>query len=136
MWLYVYSTRITLHYIQRHAKHITCSLTPDHKAVKCLMAFGENALKYTAEILATVESGTQHWKLQETFPVLPVPRWLKTPELIQTMMPLRGELLLIPPGAHIKDIHVRSPSLWVWIAILLQYWHDQTVIQGALLAGQ
>ena len=56
-------------YVQRRAKHITRSLTPDHKAVKCLVAFGENALKYAAEVLATIEWGTQHWKLQESFPV-------------------------------------------------------------------
>ena len=39
-------------YIQRYAKHITCSLTPDHEAVKCLVAFGENVLKYAMEVLA------------------------------------------------------------------------------------
>ena len=50
-------------YIQRCAKHITLSLTPDHKAVKCLVAFGENALKCAAEVLATIEWGTNHWKL-------------------------------------------------------------------------
>ena len=50
-------------YVQRHAKHIARSLTPDHKAVKCLVAFGENALKYAVEVLATIEWGTQHWKL-------------------------------------------------------------------------
>ena len=50
-------------YITRCAKHITRSLTPDHKAVKCLVAFGENALKYATEVLATIELGTQHWKL-------------------------------------------------------------------------
>ena len=111
-------------YIQRRAKHIACSLTPDHEAVKCLVAFGENALKYTVEVLATVEWGTQHWKLQESFPVPPVSRWLRTPELIQTTMPLRGELLLIPSGAHLEDIHIHSPALWAWIAVLLQYWQD------------
>ena len=111
-------------YIQRHAKHITHSLTPDHEAVKCLVAFGENALKYTAEVLATIEWDTQHWKLQESFPVPPVLRWLWTPELIQTTMPLRGELPLIPSGAHLEDIHIRSPALWAWIAVLLQYWQD------------
>ena len=47
-------------YIQEHAKHIACTLTPNHEAVKCLMAFGENALKYAAEVLATIEWGTQH----------------------------------------------------------------------------
>ena len=65
-------------YIQRHAKHIIHSLTPDHEAVKCLVAFGENAMKYAAEIFATIEWGTQHWKLQESFLVSPVLRWLHT----------------------------------------------------------
>ena len=111
-------------YVQRRAKHITRSLTPDHEVVKCLVAFGENALKYAAEVLATIEWGTQHWKLQESFPVPHVPRWLQTPELIQTTMPLRGELLLIPSGAHLKDICIHSPAMWAWIAVLLQYWQD------------
>ena len=111
-------------YVARHAKHIARSLTPDHEAVKCLVAFGENALKYAAEVLATIEWGTQHWKLQEFFPVPYVPRWLRTLELMQTMMPLRGELPLIPSGAHLKDIRIRSPVTWTWIAVLLQYWQD------------
>ena len=50
-------------YIQRCAKHIALFLTPDHEAVKCLVAFGENALKYATEVLATIKWGTQHWKL-------------------------------------------------------------------------
>ena len=120
-------------YIQSCAKHIACTLTPNHEVVKCLMAFGENALKYAAEVLATIEWGTQHWKLQEPFPVPPVPRWLCTPELIETMMPLRGELLLIPPGAHLEDIHICSPALWAWMAVLLQYWQDH--MSGHLYGG-
>ena len=107
-------------YIQRHAKHIIHSLTPDHEAVKCLVAFG----KYAAKILATIEWDTQHWKLQESFLVLPVPRWLQMLELMQTTMPVRGELPLILSGAHLKDIHIRSPALWAWIAVLLQYLLD------------
>ena len=111
-------------YITRRAKHITHSLTPDHEVVKCLVAFGENALKYATEVLATTEWGTQHWKLQESFPVPYMLRWLRMPELMQTMMPLKGELPLIPSGAHLEDIHIRSPATWVWIAVLLQYWQD------------
>ena len=111
-------------YVQRRAKHITCSLTPDHEAVKCLVAFGENALKYATEVLATIEWGTQHWKLQESFLVPYVLRWLQTLELMQTMMPLRGELPLIPSGAHLEDIYIHSPATWVWMAVLLQYWQD------------
>ena len=42
-------------YVQRCAKHIAHSLTPDHEVVKCLVAFGENALKYAMEVLATIE---------------------------------------------------------------------------------
>ena len=116
-------------YIQRRAKHIIRTLIPDHEAVKCLVAFGENAMKYAAEILATVEWGTQHWKLQESFPVPPVPRWLWTLELMQTTTPLPGELPLIPTGAHFEDICVCSPALWAWIAVLLQYWQDHMSIQ-------
>ena len=111
-------------YIRGHATLIAHTLAPDHEAVKCLVVFGENALKYTAEVLATIEWGTQHWKLQEPFTVPQVPRWLHTPEIIQTMMPLRGELPLIPSGAHLEDICIRSPALWAWMAILLQYWQD------------
>ena len=103
---------------------IACTLAPDHKAVKCLVAFGENASKYAAEILATIEWGTQHWKLQEPFPVPPVPRWLHLPEMIQTTMPMRGELPLIPLGTHLEDICICSPAVWVLIAILLQFWQD------------
>ena len=111
-------------YIQRHAKHIICTLTPDHESVKCLVAFGENAMKYATEVLAIIEWGTQHWKLQESFLVPPVPRWLRMPELMQMTMPLRGELLLIPSGTHLEDIRICSPALWAWIAVLLQYWQD------------
>ena len=103
---------------------IARTLAPDHEAVKCLLAFGENALKYAAEILAMIEWVTQHWKLQEPFPVAPVPRWLHLPEMIQTTMPMRGELPLIPPGTHLEDIRVCSPAVWAWIAVLLQYWQD------------
>ena len=97
------------------------------------MAFGENALKYAEEVLATIEWGTQHWKPQESFPVPPVPRWLRMPELIQTTMPLRGELLLIPLGTHLEDIRICSPALWAWMAILLQYWQDH--MTGHLYGG-
>ena len=53
-----------------------------------------------------------------------MPRWLRTPELMQTTRPLRGELPLIPLFAHLEDIHIRSPVLWAWMAVLLQYWQD------------
>ena len=45
---------------------------------------------YAAEVLATIEWGTQRWKLQESFPVPYMPRWLWMLELMQTMTPLRG----------------------------------------------
>ena len=77
---------------------LPAAMTPNHEVVKYLMAFGENALKDATEVLATIEWGTQHWKLQEPFPVPLVPRWLRMPELIQTMTPLRGDLPLISPG--------------------------------------
>ena len=118
---------------------IVRTLAPDHKAVKCLVAFGKNTLKYAAEILATIEWGTQHRKLQEPFPVPPVPRWLHLPEMIQTMMPMRGELPLIPLGAHLEDIRVCSPaSVGVdscSIAVLAGP-YDPASIQGTLLTGQ
>ena len=85
------------------------SLAPDHEAVKCLSAFGEKAKKFAAEILATIEWGTQHWKLQEPFLVPLMPKWLHTPEFAQTTMPIRGELPLIPTGTHFEDICVRCP---------------------------
>ena len=103
---------------------ICLSLAPDHEAVKCLLAFGEKAQKFAAEILATIEWGTQQWKLQRPFPVPLVPRWLHTPEFMQTKMPIRGELPLIPTGAHFEDIHVCCPAVWAWMAMLLQYWQD------------
>ena len=120
-------------YIQGRAKHITHTLTPNHEVVKCLMAFGENTLKYAAEVLATIEWGTQHWKLQESFLVPHMPRWLQMPELMQTTMPLRGELPLIPSGTHLEDIRIHSPALWAWMAILLQFWQDH--MTGHLYGG-
>ena len=87
-------------YIRGHATVIFCTLSPDHEAVKCLSAFGDQAQKFAAEVLTTIEWGTQHWKLQETFPVPVIPRWLRMPEFTQTMTPLRGELPLMPTGGH------------------------------------
>ena len=87
-------------YIRRHALVIGRTLAPDHEAVKYLSAFGDQAQKFAAEILATIEWGTQHWKLQESFPVPLVPKWLHTLEYVQTMMPMQGELPLVPPGTH------------------------------------
>ena len=103
---------------------IARTLASNQEAVKCLLAFCENAQKYAAELLAMVEWGTQHWNLQEPFPVPPVPKWLHTPEMIQTTTLLRGELPLIPSGAHLEDIRICSPALWAWMTILLQYWQD------------
>ena len=70
-------------YIRRRATVIFHTLSPDHEAVKCLSAFGDQAQKFAAEVLAIIEWGTQHWKLQETFPVPVIPRWLRTPEFTQ-----------------------------------------------------
>ena len=44
-------------YIRRHATIICHTLSPDHKAVNCLSAFGDQAQKFAAEVLATVELG-------------------------------------------------------------------------------
>ena len=63
-------------YIRRRATVIFRTLSPDHEAVKCLSAFSDQAQKFAAEVLAIIELGTQHWKLQETFPVPVIPRWL------------------------------------------------------------
>ena len=111
-------------YIWRRALAIGHTLASDHEAVKCLLAFGDQAQKFAAEILATIEWGTQHWKLQESFPVPLVPKWLHTLEYVQTMMHMRGELPLVPPGAHYEDIRVRCPAVWAWMAVLLQFWQD------------
>ena len=111
-------------YIRRRATVIFRTLSPDHEAVKCLSAFGDQAQKFAAEVLATIEWGTQHWKLQEAFPVPVIPRWLRTPEFTQTTTPLRGELPLMPTGGHFEDIRVRCPAMWSWMTVLLQYWQD------------
>ena len=103
---------------------IACTLAPSHTAVKCLLAFGENALKYATKVLATIEWATQQWKLQEPFPMPLVPKWLCMPQMTQTTTPLRGELPLTPAGAHLRDIHVWSPTLWAWMVVLLQFWQD------------
>ena len=91
-------------YIGRRTTIIQCTLGPDHTAVKCLLAFGDQAQKFAAEILAIIEWGTQHWKIQEPFPVPVVPRWLRTPVFKQTTTPLRGELPLMPTAGHFEDI--------------------------------
>ena len=111
-------------YIRRHAAIIFRTLSPNHEAVKCLSVFGNQAQKFAAELLATIEWGTQHWKLQETFLVPVIPRWLRMPEFTQTMTPLRGELPLMPTGGHFEDIHMRCLAMWSWMAVLLQYWQD------------
>ena len=61
-------------YIRRRATIIFHTLSPDHEAVKCLLVFGDQAQKFAAEMLAIIEWGTQHWKLQETFLVPVIPR--------------------------------------------------------------
>ena len=75
-------------YIRRHALAIGRTLAPDHEAAKCLSAFGDEAQKFAAKILATIEWGTQHWKLQESLLVPLVPKWLRTLEYVQTTMPM------------------------------------------------
>ena len=87
-------------------KLIAYTLTKQDPAVRCLLTFGTGALLYATEILATIEWGTQHWKMEEPHPVPPVLKWLCTPQLTQSMMPLRGELLLPSPGIHMTDIRV------------------------------
>ena len=114
----------TQSYIRRHATIIFRTLSPNHEAVKCLSVFGNQAQKFAAEVLATIEWGTQHWKLQETFPVPVIPRWLQTPEFTQTTTLLRGELPLMPTGGHFEDIRMCCPVMWSWMAVLLQYWQD------------
>ena len=88
----------TQSYIQGCAAIICRSLTPDNEAVKCLSAFGEKAQKFAAKILATVEWGTQHWKLEEPFPVPLVPKWLRTLEFTQTTMPNKRGVAANPHG--------------------------------------
>ena len=111
-------------YIRRRAAVIFCTLSSDHEAVKCLSAFGDQAQKFAAEVLAIIEWGTQHWKLQEAFPVHVIPRWLRTPVFTQTTAPLRGELPLMPASGHFEDIRLCCPAMWSWMAVLLQYWQD------------
>ena len=86
-------------YIRRQIPAIYCTLGPDHEAVKCLSAFGDQAQKFAAEMLATVEWGTQHWSLQELFPVPVVPKWLRTIEYIQMTISVCGEMPLAPADA-------------------------------------
>ena len=105
-------------------KLITYTLTKHDTEVWCLLVFSTSTLLYAAKILATIEWGTQHWKMKEPNPVLPVPKWLWTIETMQTMTPLRGELPLPSPSMHMMDIHVWSPAIWSWMAMLLQYWQD------------
>ena len=64
-------------YIRRRAAVIFRTLSSNHEAVKCLSAFGDQAQKFAAEVLATIELGTQHRKLKEAFLVPVIPRWLQ-----------------------------------------------------------
>ena len=77
-------------------------------------------------MLATIEWGTQHWSLQKSFPVPVVPKWLRTIEYIQTMMPVHGEMPLAPAGTHYEDIRICCPAVWSWMVVLLQFWQDHT----------
>ena len=114
----------TQSYIRRCATIIFRTLSPNHEAVKCLSAFSDQAQKFAVEVLTTIEWGTQCWKLQETFPVPVIPKWLQTSEFMQTTTLLRGELPLMPMGSHFEDIRMRSLAMWSWMAVLLQYWQD------------
>ena len=111
-------------YIRRQIPAIYRTLSPDHEAVKCLSAFGDQARKFTAKMLAIIEWGTQHWSLQELFPVPVVPKWLLMIEYIQTTTPVHGKMLLVPAGTHYEDIRIRCPAVWSWMAVLLQFWQD------------
>ena len=113
-------------YIRRQIPAIYLTLSPDHEAVKCLSAFGNQARKFTAEMLAIIEWGIQHWSLQESFPVPIVPKWLCTIKYIQTTTPVRGEMPLAPAGIHYEDIRICCPAVWSWMAVLLQFWQDHT----------
>ena len=115
-------------YIHGRTLHIVYSLTHKDAEMRCLLAFGTNALRYAAKILATIEWGTQHWKMQEPFPMLPVLRWLCMPEQMQTTILLRGELPLPSPAIHLRNIRVWGPVLWAWMAVLLQFWQDHISI--------
>ena len=111
-------------YIRRQIPAISHSLSPDHEAVKCLSVFGDQARKFAAEMLAIIEWGTQHWSLEELFPVPAVPKWLRTIEYVQTTTPVRGEMLLALAGTHYEDIRICCPVVWTWMAVLLQFWQD------------
>ena len=75
-------------YIRRQILTIGQTLGADHEAVRSLSAFGDQARRFAAEMLAIIEWGTQHWQLQESFPVPVVPKWLWILEFIQTMTPV------------------------------------------------
>ena len=49
----------TQSYIRRCATVIFHTFSPDHGAVKCLSAFGDQAPKFAAEVLATIEWGEE-----------------------------------------------------------------------------
>ena len=122
-------------YIRRRATVIFRTLSPDHEAVKCLLAFGNQAQKFAAEVLATIEWGTQHWKLQEAFLVPVIPRWLRMPEFTQTTTPLRGELPLMPMGGHFEDIRCALSSNVVLDdrpSPILAGPHDSSSIRGSI----
>ena len=125
-------------YIRRRATVIFRTLSPDHEAVKCLSAFGNQAQKFAAEVPTIIEWGTQHWKLQETFPVPMIPRWLRMPKFTQTMTPLRGELPWLPHQAHFGWGYVAmNATLWIdlWDHFAMEHqeeWTEQKEQECAL----
>ena len=86
-------------YIKHRTRAITGGLTNKHPEVRSLLAFGDDAIGYTAKILAIIEWDTQHWKLDKPNPVLIVPSWLRTVEALPTTTPVNGEL----PGPSVSS---------------------------------
>ena len=89
-------TRWPHKYIRGHGKNIAYTLTCQDEMVKCLLAFRTGALQYMVEILAIIEWGMQHRKMEEPFPVPPMPKWLCMPRLTQTTMPPGGSCRSLP----------------------------------------
>ena len=121
-------------YIRHRTIGITKGLTNRDPEVRSLLTFGDDAIHYTAKVLATIGRGTQHWKMGEANPLPIIPTWLWTIKAMQNMIPIRVELSCPPPGMNLEDIWVCSLAIWLWMSALLQFWQDHLTTH--LFSGQ
>ena len=129
-------------YIHGCTVPIAHTLAPNHKAVKCLVAFGKNTLKYATEILATIKWGTQHWQLQKPFPV-PLPCAASAQVALHTTNDTnddaieRGIATTSFRNSHKRHPHLKSHPVGVdgCTPLILERSHDRGPLRRMCLPG-